>query len=931
MRKRRLLTLFVCLLALAVQAAHYSEGFEDITLTDQQGNPLASSYSFGYGLSNGWRIVGGTIYASPGVTNYGLTSKAHTGNKALEASYSSTNDAFIVIPTLLSGDFTFWVCRTSSRSAGKVSLLEVEHEGDSYTSKEIIETVSPSSTSWEQHTINLGTSPRLIAIQMSRTAIDDVEFDSYEVPTTPLMELRMNDKKVSNLSFDLGLTEKDTLLSFTLANVGAGTLEASLSATGGYEVSPATLSVEGGQVQPFSVRQPADIPGMLSGSVTITAPDLEPISVFLRGIVRDPDKIYLNFDSLPQGWTLNEYGSLADSTLVASSWNDAVLTSPAIEVTEGEELFFRYTRISDASYQKPTVTVAYSDDEENWTDLETNFADDAVYQQWSYAHIAGIPTSARCVRLTMRYAAIDDLYGFSLPKKAIMKVTVADQDFGMIVADSTRFFLVRNEGTAPLNDLKAVSSDPHFRVSLPESIVPGDSAVASLTLAAGESGLFSTLVTVSATNQDTVAFSAEGYVVNQDALWLPLRDSLPDGWKNQGWELSNNGAHAGYGNQEAKSIISPRLLIDSNDSLVFRAAREYESGWIRFYLSSDRGATWQMFKEYGSQLSDTAHTFSLKDFPAGDYMMRIDGNYVFLYGLDGFRLNDNAPELTLTQNGLPVSDGFVDNFGFLYQPVEHFYEMKNTGTGILSLHVSVSQKNLFALSDTVFNLKADSTATLTVAPVFDNNFGARQAIITFTPEGEQMLPIAVTASVVTRDSTKFHEDFENGFSPLWSNNGWEIETPFYGNGTKMASATNTDSTCLVTPRLRALKGDSILFEAMLPWTDEPLTVEYSYDEQATWNTASVYSADDNNAYLYLKFTAPEDGCFFLRFSSKYCYLDNFYGFTYEPNAPQPNGLLHPATRTNGSSVVYDLTGRKLNSHSLTPGLYIRSGKKFIKK
>ena len=33
MRKRRLLTLFVCFLALAVRAAHFSEGFEDITLT----------------------------------------------------------------------------------------------------------------------------------------------------------------------------------------------------------------------------------------------------------------------------------------------------------------------------------------------------------------------------------------------------------------------------------------------------------------------------------------------------------------------------------------------------------------------------------------------------------------------------------------------------------------------------------------------------------------------------------------------------------------------------------------------------------------------------------------------------------------------------------------------------------------------------------
>lgn len=213
-----------------------------------------------------------------------------------------------------------------------------------------------------------------------------------------------------------------------------------------------------------------------------------------------------------------------------------------------------------------------------------------------------------------------------------------------------------------------------------------------------------------------------------------------------------------------------------------------------------------MLKEYGSQLSDTARTFSLKDIPGGDFMLRIDGNYAFLYGLNGFHLNDHAPSLTLTQNGLPVSDGFVDDFGILYHPVEHVYELTNTGTGILSLHVSASQEHLFALSDTVFNLKADSTATLTVVPVFDDNFGIRQTIITFAPEGEQMLPIAVTASVVTRDSTKFHEDFENGFSPLWSNNGWEIETPFYGNGTRMASATNTDSTCLVTPRLRALKG-----------------------------------------------------------------------------------------------------------------------------
>ena len=53
MGKRKLLILFVWLLALSIQAAHFNEGFEDISLTDADGNPLTSSFAYGYGLSNG--------------------------------------------------------------------------------------------------------------------------------------------------------------------------------------------------------------------------------------------------------------------------------------------------------------------------------------------------------------------------------------------------------------------------------------------------------------------------------------------------------------------------------------------------------------------------------------------------------------------------------------------------------------------------------------------------------------------------------------------------------------------------------------------------------------------------------------------------------------------------------------------------------------
>ncbi|MCI6073913.1 MAG: hypothetical protein MR712_00825 [Bacteroidales bacterium] len=428
-----------------------------------------------------------------------------------------------------------------------------------------------------------------------------------------------------------------------------------------------------------------------------------------------------------------------------------------------------------------------------------------------------------------------------------------------------------------------------------------------------------------------MSFPAEGYVVDQEAIWLPLHDSLPAGWENQGWQLGHECAYADHGGQQPVSILSPRLIIADNDSLVFRAAREYESGWIRFSLSSDHGKTWQPVKEYGAELSDTARTFSLTDVPAGDFMLRIDGNYAYLYALNGFHVNNQAPIISVTRDGQPVADGFADNFGILYKPDSHAYVVRTSGTGNLRLRIHLSQDKMFSVSDSTLSLPADSVATILIAPVFDDIFATKSATITFSSMIEDgTLPLSIVASAQTRDSTKFRDDFENGFSSLWTNKGWEIEVPYYGNGTRMASATSADSTMLVSPRLKALMGDSILFEAMLPWAGEPLMMEYSTDEQATWQTDSVYSSDQDHTYLYLRFVAPQDGCYFLRFSGTYSCLDNFYGFTYQQEPPVIDDIRSNPAIQQGDDAVYDLMGRKMNPHSLKPGIYIRNGKKFKK-
>lgn len=91
------------MLALWTQAATFTEDFENVTVVDDNGNPVGSM-SNGTGLSNGWKVVGGNIYSSKGWGNYGLWSTAHSGSKSLEASYGSKNSAFVVIPTQLAGE-----------------------------------------------------------------------------------------------------------------------------------------------------------------------------------------------------------------------------------------------------------------------------------------------------------------------------------------------------------------------------------------------------------------------------------------------------------------------------------------------------------------------------------------------------------------------------------------------------------------------------------------------------------------------------------------------------------------------------------------------------------------------------------------------------------------------------------------------------------
>lgn len=156
----------------------------------------------------------------------------------------------------------------------------------------------------------------------------------------------------------------------------------------------------------------------------------------------------------------------------------------------------------------------------------------------------------------------------------------------------------------------------------------------------------------------------------------------------------------------------------------------------------------------------------------------------------------------------------------------------------------------------------------------------------------------------------FTEDFENGIPELWTNNGWEIaNAPSYGNGTKMAYAGRyAVGNTLTTPRLLAKTGDVIEIEALLPWNDETLTMEYSTDEGETWNVAFAETPAANNTLCTLSWTAPADGIYLLRFSGRYNYIDNVCGFKLAPTEVEASDMTINRWATLCYPAEVELTG-----------------------
>lgn len=644
-------------------AAVVTEDFENVTITE------TDSWGFGKALSNGWKILGGSIYSSAGVTNYGLWNKANSGSVALEASYSSTNNALVVIPTQLTGTIKFYARKTSSSSSvkGYVDLWEVEPDGDTFkkVGSSSFKYWTLTSTTYSEYSVDLGSEPRYIAICLSRAAIDDVTFDTFETSAGPRLTVLCEGKSVKNGgSHAFGLVSEPASVDYIIKNTGTAPLAATVSCTGAFTTSLTSLSLDADAEQTITITQSAETFGTQNGTLTIAPEGLDPFTINLSGIVRDPSKVYVDFSETPTGWTIDsENWSIADGYAKIgyyySTYGNGLIQSPTLTISEGDELYLRYSKNTQSTYSSAYFTILTSEDGNTWTQFGERLGADAVYGELSETTISGIPSSVHFIAISGQYMAIDDIYGFSL----------------------------------------------------------------------------STL-----------------------------------------------------------------------------------------------------------------------------------------------------PVLSLTCPGAErVGNEFTDHFGFVKSDCTHTYTVSNAGMGELVLNIGTSSEQ-FTLSDTNITLSAGEEATISVTYLFDGeNFDSHSAIITLTPDCEGVEGASIHVSAISEHPDTFSEDFENGIPDLWNNSGWETKSqPTGGNGSRMAYSGLRATNTLTTPLLTAAEGEEIEVQVLLPWTDETLTMEYSTDEGKTWNVAYSETPSVANTLKTIRWAAPADGTYLLRFSGSYNYIDNIHGFRYAP-------------------------------------------------
>ena len=733
--------------------------------------------------------------------------------------------------------------------------------------------------------------------------------------------LKVKDYK-NGETMSFGMVDAGTTKTITLVNPGTEDITVNIATTGGFtaDKTSATIAANKGE-QVVTITAPD---ATANGSITITptVDGVDPITINLSCVIKDPNKFFVDFNDnqLPEGWETVGIGSYTTGSSASSyvwdfskgyAWYKKSyayssanyyhsLVSPLVKFVEGEKLLFKLKKEPEYSNYPGYLRVDYTTDGKVWTTLsEAVYSDADLTTNWVEKEVT-IPATTKKIRFVGMGISIDDIYGGEYSTAPVMNVTAADVSFGMVNAEATATFTIKNEGKSDLTGIEVTSTDTNFTFEgVPTTVAVGETATVTVKMSAANKGMHEGTVTVAAPEQESKTFNVSGYVMDEE-LFTETFDgnALPDGWTNTGWTFANGEASGAY-NSTRKQLITPSLVVAEGEKMAIEVQKTRNSGCAMDIYVSKNGADFTKHQTIADADMENGiyKVFFIEGLEAGSYQIRFDANDNKINAINGFHLNMNAPLMEMVSTEAAA-------FGKVTANASKTYTVKNVGTGELTVNIA-SDNEAFTVEPAqlvITDEPKDFTVTFNYT---EGNYGNFTANITVTPTYNEDAKVTIAASAKAMDPNAWDEDFEAGTMPIgWDATNWEVGTFGYSttNATQIAKATKTaGESVLVTPRLEAKANDVLMWEADFDWYDESIRVEYSNDEKETWNLVQIdgltmgtgatgsltnsYRPQDNGigtrgAKLDMSFKAPADGFYYLRFTSSYSGngVDTFNGF-----------------------------------------------------
>lgn len=375
------------------------------------------------------------------------------------------------------------------------------------------------------------------------------------------------------------------------------------------------------------------------------------------------------------------------------------------------------------------------------------------------------------------------------------------------------------------------------------------------------------------------------------------------------------------GDSKPNYLLTPPLVVNEGETLVFSARKDGGSGSGSFDLSSIMGGSdstfvvertvysqnkWVRVADFTTTLDTIFKTFTITDTPAGEYRFRFKaGGTVMIDSIAGFHFDSEAPDIYVVENDVAAKD--ID-FSLCMKDSTRTLSVINTATGTLKVAITSDDEALFSVGAKELQVAGGDTLTTDVTFLFAaGKPGKNEAQIGFTPADERVYGKSVRMMAVVTQPDVWVEDFNAGTQPKgFLPKGWEfhdgVATVSNGGGgiAAMFGGGGSDSFLMTPPLTVESVHEVLLFSvksgsgndgmaglgSLFGGGSSSIVVEKSVYGSSKWEKVREFTEALDSTYRTLWVSYIEPGEYRFRIvASDSIVVDSIAGFHIDNNAP----------------------------------------------